>query len=194
MALNSSVKGWSLCRAYQVLYDIFRAVLSLEIMVIWSLNILIGEGEVKHSATSLSFLYGVLVTAALKDSCYEVSSVDTSWPCERSSIYFLTCKVNIVQFIQPLSQRYVSTMVKLKTIMPLGLVPQASGLGFPQNLLHIARNVSSFVSSWPASWEHHQLFLCSFLERIIVSKVLLVCDGFNLQTSPGNIILLLYLS
>lgn len=84
MSLNSSLKGWSLCRAYQVLYDIFRAALNLEIMVIWSLNIPIGEREggllciVRHSATSLTFLYGVLVAAALKDSCYEVSSVDTS--------------------------------------------------------------------------------------------------------------------
>lgn len=86
---------------------------------------------VRHSATSVSFLYGVLVAAALEDSCYEVSSVDTSWPWEKSGIYFLTCKVDIVQLIQPLSQWSISAMDKLKTIMPLGTVPQACGLGFP---------------------------------------------------------------
>lgn len=108
MSLNSSLKGWSLCRAYHVLYDIFRAALNLEIMVIWSLKILIGEGGllciVRRSATSLSFLYGVLVAAALKDSCCKVSLVDTSWPWKRGSISFLTCKIDLVQFFQPRSQ------------------------------------------------------------------------------------------
>lgn len=201
MSLNSSLKGWSLCRAYHVLYDIFRAALNLEIMVIWSLNILIGEEGllciVRHSATSLSFLYGVLVAAALKDSCCEVSLVDTSWPWKRSSIYFLTCKVDLVQFIQPRSviEVYICDGQTQNNHAPWHCSSDMwPGFPPPQNLLRIARNVNSVLSSWPAPWEHPQLFLFSLLESIIVSKILLVCDGFNLQISLGIITLLVYLS
>lgn len=93
---------------------------------------------------------------------------------------------------------YLSSLYLLwtnsKQSCPLALFLRHVAWVSPQNLLRIARNVSSLVSSWSAPDEQPQLFLFSLLENIIVSKILLVCDGFNLQTSTGIITLLLHLS